>query len=217
MSKILIKFPSRSRPDKFFACLDNILHSARHDDFEVLATLDLDDETMANPEVRDRIKQYPMVRAYWGTSNSKIQAINRDMEFAGEFDILLLWSDDMWIDKDGFDRFVVASFNNFSGLLHLPDGHANSRLVTLPIMDRAYYQLDNFVYNPIYKSVYADNEQMAVAKLRGKYKYVHESWYTHRHPIWGYGKADAQLRHTESFYPIDQPTFLKRQAENFGL
>lgn len=145
--KLLYKFASRSRPKKFFDALDNIHSLSRHDDFEVLATLDIDDASMANSEVRDRIKKYPMVRAYWGTSNSKIHSINRDMEFAGAFDVLLLHSDDMEFTVDGFDLEILKAFENWEGLVHFPDQVAKARLITYPMMHRKYFQRDNWIYH----------------------------------------------------------------------
>ena len=198
MPKILIKFPSRSRPIKFFSCLDNILHSARHDDFEVLASLDIDDVTMANHEVRDRIKKYPMVRAYWGTSNSKIHSINRDMEFAGDFDVLLLHSDDMEFTVEGFDLEILKAFENWEGLIHFPDQVAKARLITYPMMHRKYFQRDNWIYHPDFYSVYADNFQQDLAKKRGMYKFVDKNILLHKHCMWGFSAPDALLLRNEN-------------------
>lgn len=218
MPKILYKLASRSRREKCFACIENIIEQSTIGDYLILLSFDIDDSEMQGEEVKDRLAKYgDKVKAYWGISGSKVAAINRDVCFIQEWSYMIVTSDDFWIDKKGFDHFIIESFIGFSGLLHVPDGHAGVRLVTLPIMDRDYYRVDGFVYNPAYKSLYCDNEQMQVAKLRGKYKFTDESWVTHRHPIWGYGPTDALLRHTESFYPVDHATFVKRQEINFGI
>jgi hypothetical protein len=218
MPTILYKLASRSRKEKCFACIENIIEQSTIDDYLILLSFDVDDPEMTGDDVKQRLATYgDKVKAYWGISGSKVIALNRDICFAPEWQYLVVTSDDFWIDKNGFDQDVINDFSGFSGLLHYPDGHANARLVTMPIMDREYYQIDNFVYNPIYFSVFADNEQMAVAQKRGRYKFVNERKVTHRHPIWGWGAPDAQLRHTESFYEVDRPTFIRRQQENFGL
>jgi hypothetical protein len=217
MPKILYKFPCKSRPEKFFAALDNLHQLSEQKSFKVLATLDVDDPTAHTQTFRDRLKQYDTVLPMWGFSKGKVSAINRDMEFSGDWDILVLISDDMKL-LPGFDTEIVKAFEDgFSGLVHFPDGYANERLVTFPVMDRKYYQLDNYIYNPAYVSVFCDNEQMFVAQKRGMYKYVNKKIVIHEHAIWGHGEPDALLRHTESFYEVDRPTFLRRQAENFGL
>lgn len=220
--KILYKFSSRSRPAKFFACLDNIRSLAKHDDYEILCSFDLDDKSMNNQEVRDRLDSYPMVRPYWGISENKVHAINRDMEFSGDWDVLIVTADDFWFEIDGFDLEVLkAAHDHPDCLLHFPDGHANERLITMPIMDRAYFNRTGHIYYPGYRSVYPDNEQMAVSKILGRYRFIKTRICTHRHPANGaqYGPADELLKKTEDpvNYKIDGALFKERQKVNFDL
>lgn len=78
MPKILYKFASRNRPEKFFKAVDNIIEMSRSDDYMIMATLDIDDPTMANAVVRDKINSYgSKLKAYYGTSKSKVDAINK--------------------------------------------------------------------------------------------------------------------------------------------
>src|ERR1700744_2459412 len=107
--KILYKFPSRQRPDKFFEALDNIKRLSDFECWEVLATLDEDDHYMNNDIVKKRLQEYPMVKAIYGTSTSKVNACNRDMDQAGEWDIVVLMSDDMKFLKKGFDRIIASN------------------------------------------------------------------------------------------------------------
>ena len=58
---------------------------------------------------------------------------------------------------------------------------------------------------------------MDVAKILGKYKFVNENIFLHLHPAHGNALNDNQYRYTESFHPIDQATYLKRKAINYGL
>ena len=207
--RILYKFPSRERPDKFFACLDNITSLARHNDYLILCSFDLDDETMCNSEVRDKIAQYPKVITYWGTSKNKIDAVNRDLCFAPPFDILCVHSDDMWFIKEGFDLDIIEAFRDFKGLVHFPDQQAGAKLITYPIMHREYYEIDGYIYRPCFDSVYADNYQQHIAKKRDKYKFINEKILEHRHSIWGFGKPDNLLKKTEDpkVYKKDRETF----------
>ena len=213
--KILYKFASRERPEKFFKCLDNIISLARHNDFSILASLDLDDKSMANPQVRDRIKKYPQVQAFYGTSQGKIHAINRDLEFAGDFDILCNHSDDMVFIKEGFDLDILEAFENFNGLVHFPDQKVGQKLITYAMMSKAYFDLDGYIYNPQFWSVYADNYQQWKAQKRGMYKFVQKRILDHEHSIWGYGPPDDLLKRTENpeNYKRDHATYLKLIAE----
>lgn len=218
MPKLLYKLASRSRREKVFNCIENIIEQSTIDDYLILLSFDVDDPAMQGDDVKAKLESYgDKVKAYWGISGSKIIALNRDISLISEWEYLVVTSDDFWIEKKGFDQDVLNDFKGFSGLLHYPDGFANERLVTMPIMDREYYNLDGRVYNPIYLSLFADNEQMAMAQKRGRYKLVNDRKITHKHSIWGFGPPDDLLKHTESFYPIDQPTYFKRLEENFGL
>lgn len=216
--RILYKFATRSRPAKFFACLDNIVKYSTHDNAFVLCTADVDDETMFNDEVRDRVAEYDNVKIYYGTSLSKIDAINRDMAFAGEWDILINMSDDMEFITYGFDKIIIDDFKKYHSLdllLHYPDQHAGAALITMAIMGRPYYERFGYIYNPAYKSLFCDNEQQEVAKKLGRYKFIKRRLFNHNHPAWGACDKDAQYVHTESFFYEDQATFNKRKELNF--
>lgn len=218
--KILYNFPSRERPYKFFNCLNNIINKAQHDDYEIVATLDIDDVLMNNAEVIKEIDTYEKVRPIWGTSRGKVDAINRSVWMLDDWDVCITMSDDFHILNTGFDLEVLSHYQNgFSGLLHYPDGHANERLCTFPILDQVYYGKFNFIYNPIFQSVYCDNWQQDVAKLLGKYKYVDRKEIEHRHPIWGFGLADNLLKRNEHpiLYGRDYAVYLKQKELNYEI
>lgn len=221
--RVLYKFPSRSRPDKFFAAIDNIHDLSTHDDFEILATLDIDDRTMTTPEVKERLKQYPKVRAIYGTSSGKVSAINRDMDFSGEWQILICMADDMrWIKK-GFDTEIISLFEKYfpdtDGFLHLNDGIVNDRLPTMAIMGRKLYDYFGYIYNPIYRSVFCDNEQFDVVRILGKYHYEPINLFVHEHPAYGMAPNDDLYRKNENpeLYAADGNTYRQRKEINFGL
>jgi hypothetical protein len=218
--RILYKFPSRQRPYKFFAAIDNIISMSRHDDYQILCTLDIDDATMTTPAVRDKLATYEKVKPYWGFSGSKIASLNRDIPLADPFDIICVHSDDMVFLKEGFDLDILDGFaDGFRGLLHFPDGHADSRLITYPIMHVDYYKRFNYIYHPSYFSVFGDNEQHEVAVKLGQYKFVDKKILDHAHPIWGKAEFDNLYRKNEepTQYARDGETYRKRKAINFGL
>jgi hypothetical protein len=175
--KICYKFATRSRPNKFFSCLDNITSLAKNIDYFILVSIDIDDESMNTHEIRCRISNYDNVIPYWGYSNqNKITAINRDVCFAPDWQILINVSDDFMFLKDGFDLQIIQDmqtyFPDLDGFLHYPDGHTNSKLATMSIFGRKYYDRFGYIYHPDYESVYCDQEAQEVAKKLGKYKYI---------------------------------------------
>lgn len=197
---ILYNFATRSRKDKAFACIDNIISLSRTDNYHIHLTLDVDDDTMNTTEVRDKIASYgDKVSAHWGISHSKVSAINRDIGLCGdEWQILCNHSDDMWFVKEGFDVDIVEAFEGFNGLVHFPDHKVKEALITYAMMHRDYYNIDGHIYHPDFDNVYCDNYQQHVAKARNKYKFVDKHILEHRHVAWGYGVADELLKKTEN-------------------
>lgn len=215
--KLLIKFASRSRFDKLMACLKNIRKLAKGD-YHILLTLDTDDASIDHLKLSEYQNKYGGVTIVYGASKSKVHAINRDINIVSyEWDVLLNMSDDMVFTEPGFDLQILEEFKNFKGLLHLPDGFANERLVTMAIMHREYYKKFGYIYHPSYISLWCDNEQTDVAKLLNEYKYVNKRLFYHDHPNNTGVALDLQYRHTESFYSIDGTTYHERKQNNFGL
>jgi hypothetical protein len=213
--KLTYSFPSRSRPVKFFAALDNIRSMSHSGNYEVIAKLD-DDDKQFTQRFKDRLSEYPEVIVKWGKSKNKVHAVNRDLEgMTGE--ILLCHSDDMVMIKRGFDDFIREQFKNFEGLLHLPDGYAGARVCTYSIMHVNYYKRFGYIYNPEYISMWCDNEQTVVAKMLNKYKYVNEQIFQHEHPVLGHVPKDEMYINDGKLYRSEEKIYKKRESQNFGL
>lgn len=221
---ILFKLASRSRPDKFFSALDNIISNlANTNDYTILCTLDEDDTTMSNESVVMGLKLYPdNVKAIYGKSANKIHAINRDMHHVQQWDILINTSDDMQFDVKGFDDIIRNDFaGNFDQFLHYNDGNQKGNIATMSIMGRDYYNRFNYIYHPQYKSVWCDVEQTDVACILGKHRYMGDDKviFRHMHPAWGLASYDAQYRASESLdvWGDDLQTVITRKINNYGL
>jgi len=210
--KILFKYTTRSRPELFERGLKSIIDNCFSDQYKILVTVDENDATMF------KYWNDPRITTIIGESKNKVDAINRDVnEFIYDWDVLVNMSDDMIFTQKGFDNIIRESFENTDQCIHFPDGSTGDRLISMSILGRDYYKRFNYIYNPEYISLYCDNETMDVAKILGKYKFVNENIFLHLHPAHGNALNDNQYRYTESFHPIDQATYLKRKANNFGL
>lgn len=226
--KILFKFATRSRAEKFFEGLDNILEKiADKKNFCILVSADADDIAMNNKETIEKLKSY-LVRfpenliIKYGSSKNKIDAINRDVNEVKnrfDFDILINFSDDMRFIVDGFDNIIREKFNSIfpdtNGNIYFNDGFVGDAISTMSIIGRMYYDRFNYIYHPSYKSLWCDNEYTEVAKMENKIAYYDYILYKHNHPSNIGGFVDEQLKKTESYNLEDFSNYEKRKANNF--
>lgn len=208
--KFLINFASRSRPDKYHACIKNLRECFT--DYTVLLKVDRDD-----PYVRDYFDTcYPEVIIKLGYSKSKVEAINRDIP-DDDWSILVNTSDDIrW--KPGAGKAIVDNMD-YDCFLHFPEPYAESQakrqkqpsISVVSIMDHAYYDRFKYIYDPSYYSIWCDNEATDVARRLGRYKYVGQFIFEHIHPAAGKTKKDDLYIFNESFNQKDKANYLRRK------
>lgn len=221
--RLLVKFPTRGRVDRFFEVLDRYVRLAEAPGaLRVLVSADSDDATMNTAAVRERLAGYGNVRLCIGANRSKIEAINADMRDADPFDILLLASDDMVPQVAGYDRIIRdrmrEHFPNTDGVLWFNDGFQGQELNTLCILGRAYYERFGYIYHPAYKSFWCDNEFTWVGDILGRQRYVDEVIIRHEHPdhLGGAGQDGLYERNAPA-WEADKQTYLTRKQRIFDL
>jgi glycosyltransferase involved in cell wall biosynthesis len=222
--KILIKFPTRGRPEKFFKVLDLYYEKAKNKDrIAFLISCDDDDETMNTPQIRgclDEYKKKVRLVYYFGQSKTKVQAINADVDKVDGWHILLLASDDMIPVVDGYDEIIDhdmnANFPDLDGVLWYNDG-ARTDINTLSILGRKYYNRFNYIYHPEYVSLWCDNEFTDVSKFLEKYTKSERVIIEHAHPVYQKTNYDALYAKNESFFQSDKKIYEKRKLKNFDL
>lgn len=217
---ILIKFPTRSRPEKFFKVLDvyyNLLDELSKTRF--IISCDIDDPTMNCQETIEKFKNYKNLEFYFGDNKNKIQAINADMN-DDDFDIILLASDDMIPQESGYDTIIRQSFKKFfpdtDGVLWFNDGYQGQNLNTLCILGKKYYQRFGYIYNPLYVSLWCDTEFTDVSKILNKVKYIPHIIIKHEHPVWLGEKWDDLQIKNDSFNNQDRLVYEQRKKINFN-
>jgi hypothetical protein len=224
--KILVKFPTRSRPAKFMQVLEQYIMLANDTaTITFLITYDDDDLTMNNSAVLDKLKALSNIIVKGGTSKNKIDAINRDMDKAPAWDICILASDDMICQKQGWDDDIRAafeqSFPDTDGTLWFHDGDPatlKGELCTMCILGKKYYDRFGYIYHPDYTSLWCDNEYTKVAQELQRMKYFPEVLFRHVHfsntPNL---KPDALMQKTQSYFEKDKAVFTARQLRGFDL
>lgn len=223
--KILFHLPTRSRPEKAKACIQNIIDNCVSDNYIILVTADRDDGSM-NGFASYYLHNEKVMVAY-GDSKSKIDACNRDIELIHNWQILVNTSDDMLFTVHGFDQVIRDSFFDpkigylYDHLMHFNDGNQKSNVCTLSIMGYEAYHKQGYVYHPDYKSLWCDVEETEKFYMTGKYRYMGDDQviFNHNHPAWGKAEFDDQYRKTEdqSMWDADKKVIEKRRAMNYYL
>lgn len=143
--RILCKYPTRGRPSIFLTRLKEWASMATDPArIAFLISYDEDDASMTPEVIAEAEKAHPAVICVRGKSKTKIQACNADLnEYEGDWDVVLLISDDMWCVRMGWDNVIrhhmMVRFPDTDGSLWFYDG-AQRRINTLTCYGRKYYE-----------------------------------------------------------------------------
>lgn len=214
--RFLFKYATRGRPELFKSTLEtwmSLLSGSQ--DYQFVISIDDDDWSMQTPEMKMYLENQD-VDVHLGPHTTKIKAINRDVEKADDWDILIVVSDDMIPEQQGYDIVIAEDmakyFPGLDGALHYNDGTTGPQLCTLTIMGRKLYEHFGYIYHPDYLSLWCDNEfQDAVTEL-GKYQYIENVIVRHCYKKHG---TDETYEKSESTYWYDNETYQKRKEAGF--
>lgn len=223
--KILLKCPTRSRPQKVVETLSTYLRLATGvDRIGVLVSCDDDDTSMRKNLVQEELHRALAPTAWhriaFGPNTTKIQACNADMDTVDyPWDIVVLVSDDMIPQVSGWDDVLraqmMARFPDTRGILWCNDGYQGEKLNTLSIMGRRMYQELGYLYHPDYKSLFCDTEftDRCRSDLKDACHYIPYCLIRHEHPGTGYAQnQDALYVHNQRFWTEDLHTYIRRKV-----
>jgi hypothetical protein len=220
---ILCKVTSRGRPDELIKCIKSYLDLAHNPTaLKWLFSFDVDDEKYASLSFTDSIAHLiPGCTICFGKSNSKIDAINRDVEHftkMNDWHILVNISDDQLAEVQDWDKDVRETMpNHLDASLWYYDGR-QQKLNTMEIVGRKYYERFGYIYYPEYKSFFCDNEAHEVAERDWKLiktgrcivKHYHIGWTKDTHM-----KHDETYKRAEANWGHDEALYKQRKANGF--
>lgn len=131
-------------------------------------------------------------------------------------DIIVLISDDM-LCPDNWDvilKEIHAEHKNY--LLKTFDG-VQKWIVTLPIMDRAFYEENGYIYHPDYTHMFCDTDLTHKADLENKLIVRNDIVFTHAHYSTGAREKDAINQKADSSLQDGEVIYLRRCREKFGI
>lgn len=205
--KISVIHASRQRPKQAFETLRKWLNRSHNIGLEYIMSLDSTDPTL---------NEYRWLDGQVCINDNKtaIEAINIGAK-AATGNILISVSD----DTDCPDNWLVllkAYLNGKSDFCAKVDDGLQPTLVTMPIMDRIYYERYGYVYHPGYSHMFCDQELTAVAIMTGKYLKLPLS-FPHLHYSAGKSEFDAVYAKNNATWAQGESLFNERLKTNFGI
>ena len=219
--KILVKYPTRSRPELFLKTLKEYIdNESKQNEIQYLISYDVDDSTMTDDVILKAGSYTENIVFTRGNSKNKIEACNADVRLITEWDIIVLISDDMHVQIHGWDARIVRDmqkhYPDTNGCLWYHDGSSQRQISTLSIIGRKYYDRFGYIYHPSYKSFFCDNEYTEVAIRNHAIKFINGTIIKHQHPAWGGGvSTDPLYNHNDKYWGEDEANYKARKANGF--
>lgn len=206
--------PSRGRPQKSVDTLRKWVMKCGGCTLEVIVSLDNDDPTLGL--YQQCYKYFPHAYTFLVSENKyAVGAINRAARVA-QGDIFIVVSDDQEPTPRWGERIIKYTNGRNDWVLKSIDG-IQPKMITLPILDRVYYQRDGYIYYPEYQHLFADAEFSDVA-YRRKRVITKNIRFPHRHySVTKGGQPDTTYVRNNSTYWQGKQLYQYRKSINFGL
>lgn len=208
--KISVIHPSRGRPQKAYSTYERWVNNADHP-FEYIMSWDEDD-------CRKYYEQFfyedSNIKICLRPNHSAIEAINNAAKITTG-DLFVVISDDFDCPAH-WDTALLAEMHGKSDFVLKTRDGIQKTLVTLPIMDRKYYERFGYVFNLGYQHMYSDQELTAVAAMTGRLLYS-DLLFPHNHYTTGKTVMDEVNKKNDATYPQGLAFFNERLAKNFDI
>jgi hypothetical protein len=175
---ISLLHPSRSRPNKSLTTTSQWLSRAGVD-VELIVSIDDND-----PLRHDYLKQYTgidpfRIKVISNNNHSAVEAINNAAK-ESKGDILIVVSDDTDC-PDNWGKLILNAVQGREDYVLRVDDGIQDWIVTMPVMDRVYYNRFGYVYYPEFSHMFCDTFLTHQADALGKIIWRNDIVFTHLH------------------------------------
>jgi hypothetical protein len=150
----------------------------------------------------------------YNNNRSAIDAINKAAEIATG-DLFVVVSDDFSCPV-GWDNLLIWGLQGKSDYCVKTQDGLQPTLMTLPIIDRVYYERFGYIYHPDYLHMFADQEMTAVAHMLGR-AITLPLTFPHNHYTTGKFQRDAITLKNNATWQQGEKLFNQRVKTNFGI
>lgn len=210
--KISIIHPSRNRPQLASATISNWLGNAKNpDNIEYILSVDKDDKDF---NLYKSLANVNGVKLYVALNKSAIEAINRATK-KSLGNVIVVVSDD-FLSFPNWDEKLLKELEGKEDFIVKTKDGIQPTLITLPIMDRAYYERFGYIYMPEYQHMHCDEEMTCVGHMLGKV-INSDLLFEHIHYSTGKFEKDAISARNDATWSHGKKTINSRKKINFGL
>jgi len=207
---ISLLHPTLKRPDRSKVTIEKWLANAGITDFEVIVSLDSTDPNL--PTYQEIHKARTIV---FMENRNAIQAINL-AALNARGDIMIVVSDDTDCPNEWGQKILQASRGRTDWIMKVNDG-IQRWIITMPVMDRAYYNRFGYIYHPGYHHMFCDTELTHVADLLKRTIKREELLFPHRHYSVTKQRPDEVSKQADATWNQGKELYLQRVREKFGL
>lgn len=204
---ISVIYPSRGRPEMAKKTALKWISRSVYP-FEYIISIDQSDIRKSEYDSMpgDKLLCFP--------NKNAVQAINVAAKRC-KGDIIVVISDDFDCPERWDELLVKEVEGKKDWILKTQDGIQNW-MITLPIMDRAYYERFGYVYHPDYEHMFCDTHMTCVADLLGR-KLTSSLLFKHNHYKLLRMPADETSKKADETWNSGEETILNFARNNFGL
>jgi hypothetical protein len=214
--RFIIIHPSRKRPQQSAQTYLKWSNATKYPDgTRWILSVDNDDDIAAYIDAYFQIRT--CVTPVINNNTSSVEAINNAAKhfMADDGDVFLVVSDDTEPCHHWDEKIYDLVKDKTDWILKTQDGIQNW-IITMPIMDRAYYNRFGYIYYPGYQHLFCDTELTCVADITGR-KITSNLLFPHNHYSIGKGIKDAVYEKNDLTNEQGEKLFLERYSRNFDL
>lgn len=214
--RFAIIHPSRQRPTQSANAFLKWSNATKYPDgVRWVLSVDNDDDIGAYIDAYNKI--HTSVSPIMNNNSSSVEAINNAAKhfITDDADVFLVVSDDTESCQHWDEKIYDIVNGKKDWILKTQDG-IQPWIITMPIMDRAYYNRFGYIYYPGYKHLFCDTELTCVADIAGR-KITSNLLFPHNHYSIGKSIKDAVYEKNDKTNDQGERLFLERYKRNFDL
>lgn len=211
--KFSLLHPSRSRPEKSISTTRDWLNTCHTKDVELIVSIDESDPEKAH--YKSAYASVSNARVIIRDNRSAVDAINNAAK-ESRGDILIVVSDDTGCIRNWDQIISSATQGRKDFILKTFDG-VQKWIITMPVLDRAYYERFGYIYYPEYTHMFCDTELTHVADITKKVIWRNDIEIKHLHYSVTKQPRDHVYERNDSTFKHGQNIYIQRFKNSFGL